>query len=88
MNPTGICELIKACADSGVAELTWGGLHVQFSCQNRKKELESLTNVDYAPNNSERTTENPLDGGVTEEFRTASLLLTNPVEYEEELLNN
>lgn len=88
MTPTGICELIRACADSKVSEIRWGDLYVQFSCQNDKKQLESLTNVDYAPNNDERPTENPHDSGVTEEFRKDQLLLSDPLAYEEELLNN
>ncbi len=85
MTPTGICELIRTCHESGVAEITWGSLHVQFLCQ---KTIESLTNVDYAPNNELSATENPLDSGITEEYRRDSLLLTDPVAYEEELLNN
>ena len=85
---TGICELIRICSESGVQNLTFGDLSVQFMCQNEKKDVESLTNVDYAPNNGISSTENPHDSGLTEEDRRSILLITDPVAYEEELLNN
>lgn len=84
----GICELIKTCAASGVTNLVWGDLSVQFSCQNEEKGLDYLTEESYAPNNRDSSTENPHDSGLTEEERKAILLITDPVAYEEELLNN
>jgi hypothetical protein len=85
MTPTGITSIIRACAEAKVTEFIWGDLIVRFS---DNKWYENLTIGDTAPNNDGRTTENPPDSGLTEEFRKDHLLLTDPVAYEEELLNN
>ena len=85
MTPSGISSLIRACAEANVAELEWGSLKVRFSDHKR---YENLTIEPTASNNDKETTENPPDSGLTEEFRKDQLMITDPVQYEEELLNN
>lgn len=86
MEVEGICSIINQCAVSGVESLTYGGLSLKFAQNPNQvvyaappgmKEAEVIPALSY-----EREDE------LSEEFRKADLILSDPAQYEQEMVDS
>lgn len=79
-----ICDLIKVCGESNVTYLELDGLEVHFA---PKRGEDQLTMGHFAPNIDMRSNQSPAEDGIPEEDRQELLMITDPLRYEEELVN-